>query len=162
MVFGLSILLTQVALADGTTDNSPNINYQVIVVDDPADTSKVKKNVWVNMYYVKVVDGNYVGTRIKSVNTGKDGYQAVFKVKPGKLVDFLAFKIKTKAKGSKNKKHTFTVPPQKNFFKEDGVASLCYINGIDETTKLKALDGVAELCATAENGFLQGILELSK
>lgn len=156
IVFLFSVVVPSSALAiskDGV------INYQVTVVKDPENPDKVLKNAWVNMYKVKVVNNEYVGTRVKTLSTGFDGYQAVFKIYPNRVVDFLPFNSKKKAKSKKNKIHLFTTPPNKNF-NFDNITNLCYTAGIDFTEPLIDGETGKVFCATAENGFLQGTVYL--
>jgi hypothetical protein len=72
-----------------------NIAYQATVVKDIADTTNGISKVYVNMYKIKIVNNEYKGTLVKTLSTGKDGYQAVFNIKPGEMVDFIAFKTKS-------------------------------------------------------------------
>lgn len=164
----LSTLIVFAIIAPSTVfaDDTLNIAYQATVVKDMNDTTKVKKKVYVNMYKVKLVGNDYVGTRVKTLSTGKDGYQAVFTIKPGAVVQFLAFKNKATAKKMKNKvKMTgdfFGVPPWKNFSVAGSPTELCHTAGVDFENKLTNEDTGETFCSTGENGYIQGYLELTK
>lgn len=164
----LSTLIVSALVVPSTVfaDDALNIAYQVTVVKDMNDTTKVKKNVYVNMYKIKLVDNEYVGKRVKTLSTGKDGYQAVFTIKPGEVVDFIAFKNKATAKKLKNKvKKTadfFGVPPWKNFSVAGSAVELCHTAGVDFNNKLTNEETGETFCTTGENGYIQGYLELTK
>lgn len=143
-----------------------NISYQTNVLKNMDDDTSVIKNKYVNMYKVKVVGNEYVGTRVKTLSTGKDGYQAVFTIKPGDIVHFIAFKNKATAKKAKNKtKMTadfYGVPPWKNFSVVGKPMELCHTAGVLTDKKLTNPDTGETFCTTGENGYIQSNLELSK
>ncbi len=142
------------------------ISFQANVLKDMDDDTSVIKNKYVNMYKVKVVGNDYVGTRVKTLSTGKDGYQAVFTIKPGEAVHFIAFKNKATAKKAKNKiKMTddfYGVPPMKNFSVAGKPMELCTTAGVDFENKLTDSATGITLCTEGENGYIQGNLELTK
>lgn len=164
----LSTLIISALVAPSTVfaDDTLNIAYQATVLKDMNDTTTVKKKIYVNMYKVKLVGNDYVGTRVKTLSTGKDGYQAVFTIKPGAVVQFLAFKNKATAKKMKNKvKMTgdfFGVPPWKNFSVAGSPTELCHTAGVDFNNKLTDEETGKTFCTTGENGYIQGYLELTK
>lgn len=139
-----------------------NIAYQATVVKDIADTTNGIAKVFVNMYKIKIVNNEYKGTLVKTLSTGKDGYQAVFTIKPGEMVDFRAFKTKALAQKSKNKKHTFQVPPFKNFSVAGKPMELCHTAGVLTDQKLTNPGTGETFCIEGENGYMQGYMELSK
>lgn len=143
-----------------------NISFQATVFKDSDDETSVLKNKYVNMYKVKVVGNEYVGKRVKTLSTGKDGYQAVFTIKPGDAVHFIAFKNKATALKAKNKTKTtddfFGVPPMKNFSVAGKPMELCTTAGVDFDNKLTDPDNGTAFCTQGENGYIQGNLELSK
>lgn len=146
-----------------SAEENLNINYQVVALKNIEDENSLKKNAYVNMYKIKIVDNEYVGTRVKTLSTGKDGYKAVFTIKPGEMVGFVAFKKKGTALKKQNKTFTFTTPPLKNFSVSGGPVELCYTAGVDTENKLEKNDGSGDfLCTTAENNYLQTYLELTK
>ncbi|OGJ42583.1 hypothetical protein A3B60_00500 [Candidatus Peregrinibacteria bacterium RIFCSPLOWO2_01_FULL_39_12] len=144
VIFLFSIFPVSTVLAADT--NGKIVKYKVVVIEDPATPDKVLKNVYVNMYRIKVVDDQYVGTRVKTLTTSYNGYRAVFKVWPGRVVDFLPFNSKNEAKSIENKKHIFTAPPLKNFSKNDAIAQLCLTAGVDFTKKLTDKETGEEFC----------------
>lgn len=148
--------------AKSPAQSALNIAYQATVVKDIADTTNGIAKVFVNMYKIKIVNNEYKGTLVKTLSTGKDGYQAVFKIKPGEMVDFLAFKTKALAQKSKNKKHTFEVPPFKNFSVAGKPMELCHTAGVLTEQKLTNPDTGDTFCIEGENGYMQGYMELSK
>lgn len=98
--------------------------------------SGVISNAVVNMYDITLLNNEYVGQTVATLSTGSDGKGAVFTVKPGEVVDFMAFgnaelAAKSKAFVSNG------VPPLKNFSVDDGVAGICHTNGIDFNAKLQ-------------------------
>ncbi|MEK7086122.1 MAG: hypothetical protein AAB953_03870, partial [Patescibacteria group bacterium] len=116
-----------------------------VEVNDGVDYTKPLSSVAVGMYNVSIVNDEWIGelVKIKIIPVGKT--QAVFSVTPGQIVDFLAFNNLGDAK--KIKKHTFVVPPHKNFSGEydaDGAAmdGFCLIAGVDITKKLELFPGV--------------------
>lgn len=143
-----------------------NISYQATVLKDMEDETSVLKNKYVNMYKIKVEGYEYIGTRVKTLSTGKDGYQAVFTIKPGEVVQFIAFKNKATAKKAKNKiKKSIDfagVPPWKNFSVAGKPMELCHTAGVDFDNKLTDTATGTTFCTTGENGYIQGNLELSK
>lgn len=163
-----ALVAPSTVFADSTVSNGDalKISYQATVLKDMNDTTTVKKKVYVNMYKIKLVDNEYVGKRVKTLSTGKDGYQAVFTIKPGEVVQFIAFKNKATAKKLKNKtKKTadfFGVPPWKNFSVAGEPVELCHTAGVDFNNKLTDEDTGKIFCTTAENGYIQGYLELTK
>lgn len=155
-----------IATASASADDAWTIAYQVEVRKDIEDENSVLKNKYVNMYKVTVEKDGYVGKRVKTLSTGKDGYQAVFSIAPGEVVKFLAFKNKATALKSKNKiKKTddfFGVPPWKNFSVVGKTMELCLTAGVDFEKKLKDEGTGKEFCTQGENGYIQGSVELSK
>ncbi len=109
-------------------------------------------NAFVNMYEIILVNNEYTGGVIATMSTGKDG--ATFTVKPGQVVDFMAFGSKEAA----DKQKSFVtngVPPMKNFSMDDGVAGVCNTNGADFSKKLAA---VTTDCWNAINVSITGPL----
>lgn len=93
-------------------------------------------NAFVNMYEIVLVNNEYTGEVVATMPTGKDG--ATFTVKPGQVVDFMAFGSKEAA----DKQKSFVtngVPPLKNFSMDDGVAGVCNTLGVDFSKKLTAV-----------------------
>ncbi len=144
-----------------------DIAYQATVAKDAsADTMEVIPKAYVNMYKVTVSGYEYVGKRVKTLGTGKDGYQAVFVVKPGDVVQFIAYKNKLTALKAKNKikksADFLGVPPWK-YFSEPGMPlELCLTAGVDFSKKLTDEATGKALCSTGENGYIEGYLELTK
>lgn len=165
-IAAMTFLLSSTSVFADDTGQVLNINYQTNVLKDMDDDTSVMKNKYVNMYKVKVVGNDYVGKRVKTLSTGKDGYQAVFTIKPGDVVHFIAFKNKATAMKAKNKtKKTadfFGVPPMKNFSVAGKPMELCTTAGVDFEKKQTFPDTGETSCTTGENGYIQGNLQLSK
>lgn len=145
---------------------SLNISYEATVLKNMDDDTSVLKNKYVNMYKIKVVGNEYIGKLVKTLSTGKDGYQAVFTIKPGEMVQFIAFKNKVTALKAKNKtKKTadfYGVPPWKNFSVAGKPMELCRTAGVLTDKKLTDESTGDTYCSEGENGYIQGFLELSK
>ena len=75
---------------------------------------------YINMYsVVPVRAGVYEGNLLETSVVSSNGSGAIFKVEPGKIVEFVAFRDAVKSKNTKY--WTFTSPPYKNFTAQDGV-----------------------------------------
>ncbi len=98
---------------------------------------------YINMYsVVPVRAGVYEGNLLETSVVSSNGSGAIFKVEPGKIVEFVAFRDAVKAKNTKY--WTFTSPPYKNFTAQDGVGGrLCQINFLDKENKMTLSDGSA-------------------
>lgn len=80
----------------------------------PGYYDEMLSNMYVNVYRVKPVgSGRYAGTRVETKQTGSDASPAVFEIKPGELVLFLAFDSIKKALADTSR--IFAVPPLKHF-----------------------------------------------
>lgn len=112
-------------------------NAHVVVQATNGDEgAPLLSNYFVGMYNIAIVDGNWWGelAQVKKVPAGKT--VVTFFVTPGQVVDFKAFK--TSAQAQKNKIVQFTVPPNRNFSADDGVAQVCLIAGVDVAQKLES------------------------
>lgn len=132
LTFALSMMIPHVYAA---TPIDALIKVTVIDASGSGEPVPVA-NAFANMYDITLVNNEYTGVLVTTMPVGSSG--AAFTVKPGEVVDFMAFGSKDAAE----KQKTFVsngVPPLKNFSADDGIAGVCHTNGVDFSKKLESV-----------------------
>lgn len=119
----------------------------VVAVDSsnvsPSSDPVPVSGAYINMYEITLQDTEYVGVVVATMKADKEG--AIFTVKSGQVVDFMAFGSKEAAEKQKNF-ISAGIPPFKNFSMDDGVAGVCHTHGSDFSAKLA---GLTTACGTS-------------